>query len=188
MEWVFIYFALAVIVGVAANTRGRSGLGWFMLALIISPLISGLLVLALPRVEVATELSIESERLTTEHQTVSLQPDNPFEPEGVLRGFPYRVRENGAIEAMMTGGLVRFRDMEQFLAAAEGRDAVQAKIPTAVFDRDRNSFDNLPVGSKLLRHLNMQVVLLPDGSVKGETDRGIKWFRSFEDWRKHIGK
>jgi Superinfection immunity protein len=59
-------------------------------------------------------------RLTTE-------PDRPFETEAVLRGFPYRVRENGTVEAMMTGGLVHFRDMEQFRAAAEGRDAVETQ-------------------------------------------------------------
>ena len=45
----FSWLALAIIVGVAANTRGRSGVGWFLLAAVISPLIAGLLVLALPR-------------------------------------------------------------------------------------------------------------------------------------------
>lgn len=49
IEAVFVWLALAVIVGIAANTRGRSGPGWFLLAVIISPLIAGLLVLALPR-------------------------------------------------------------------------------------------------------------------------------------------
>ena len=104
MEWVLVYLGLAVVVGVAANTRGRFGLGWFMLALLISPLISGLLVLALPRVDVLAASSNESERLTTEDLTASSQSDAPFEPEGVLKGIPYRVRENGNIEAMMTGG------------------------------------------------------------------------------------
>jgi hypothetical protein len=38
----------AIIVGIAANMRGRSGFGWFLLAVVISPLLAGLLVLALP--------------------------------------------------------------------------------------------------------------------------------------------
>ena len=42
---------LSVVVGFAANTRGRNGGGWFVLALLISPLIAGFLVLALPRVD-----------------------------------------------------------------------------------------------------------------------------------------
>ena len=47
---VFAWFFLCVIVGVAANTRGRSGVGWFLLSfLLLSPLLGGLLLLALPR-------------------------------------------------------------------------------------------------------------------------------------------
>jgi hypothetical protein len=50
--WIgIVWIGLAVVVGVAANTRGRSGGGWFLLAVLISPLIAGLLVLALPRKE-----------------------------------------------------------------------------------------------------------------------------------------
>ena len=44
----FTWLMFTIIVGVAANTRGRSGVGWFLLAALISPLIAGLLVLALP--------------------------------------------------------------------------------------------------------------------------------------------
>jgi hypothetical protein len=52
METIIIalfWIAFAIIVGVAANTRGRFGFGWFVLAIFLSPLISGLLLLALPR-------------------------------------------------------------------------------------------------------------------------------------------
>ena len=43
------WIAFAVIVGVVAYKRGRVGYGWFLGALVISPLIVGPLVLALPR-------------------------------------------------------------------------------------------------------------------------------------------
>jgi hypothetical protein len=48
MELMFIFFwiGFSVIVAVAANTRGRSAVGWFILAILISPLLAGLLVLA----------------------------------------------------------------------------------------------------------------------------------------------
>jgi hypothetical protein len=50
METVFLFWiGFAVIVGVAANTRGRAGLGWLLLAVVISPLLAGLLLIALPR-------------------------------------------------------------------------------------------------------------------------------------------
>jgi hypothetical protein len=119
MELVLFYLGLAVVVGVAANTRGRSGFGWFLLSLLITPVITGLLVLALPRVgQIAAPP----------------QPDRSFEPEAVLKGFPYRLRENGTIDAMMTGGLVHFRDMEQFRAAVEGGDVdnVEAELKAEV--------------------------------------------------------
>jgi hypothetical protein len=97
MEWVLLYFGLAIVVGVAANTRGRSGFGWFLLALVISPLIAGLLVMALPRAGMPIS----------------------FTPEAVLKGIPCRRQEDGTIDAMMPGGLVRFRDAEQFRAAVD---------------------------------------------------------------------
>lgn len=40
----FVWFFGAIIVGVFAANRGRSGLGWFVLALLISPLLGLLLV------------------------------------------------------------------------------------------------------------------------------------------------
>jgi len=49
MEFVFFWVLFAIVVGVAANARGRSGPGWFVLALIISPLIALLLVLVMQK-------------------------------------------------------------------------------------------------------------------------------------------
>jgi hypothetical protein len=60
LELLFFWIVFAIVVAVAANTRGRSALGWFLLAVIISPLIAGLLVLALPNR--ARRLQIEAER------------------------------------------------------------------------------------------------------------------------------
>ena len=47
--WVAISVVFAVIVGVMASARGRVGYGWFLLSLVLSPLITVPLVLALPR-------------------------------------------------------------------------------------------------------------------------------------------
>jgi hypothetical protein len=44
----FFWIVLCIIVAVAANTRGRSPLGWFICAVVLSPLLGGLLLLALP--------------------------------------------------------------------------------------------------------------------------------------------
>lgn len=52
MEIAIVYLGLAIAVGVGAdNWRNRNGFGWFLLALVISPLVAGLLMLALRPVE-----------------------------------------------------------------------------------------------------------------------------------------
>jgi predicted permease len=64
MEVLLIFWiGFSLVVAVAANTRGRNGLGWFLLALIISPLLAGLFVLALPHkrgIDIATMAAIEA--------------------------------------------------------------------------------------------------------------------------------
>ena len=42
------WFIFALAVGFIADARGRSGFGWFFLAILISPLIACVLILALP--------------------------------------------------------------------------------------------------------------------------------------------
>lgn len=49
MELAFFWIGFAVVVGVAANARGRNGVGWFFLAVIISPLLALLLVLVMQK-------------------------------------------------------------------------------------------------------------------------------------------
>ena len=51
-EMEILMFALIfdVVVGVIANSRGRSGIGWFVLSVLFSPILMLILVLALPRV------------------------------------------------------------------------------------------------------------------------------------------
>ena len=46
MEFAVIWFTLAVVVGIAAAIRGKSGLGYFLLAVVLSPVI-GVVLLAL---------------------------------------------------------------------------------------------------------------------------------------------
>jgi hypothetical protein len=49
MDFFIAWIVVAIIVGVVAGSRGRSGVGWFVLAFVISPFIAGLLLLVLPR-------------------------------------------------------------------------------------------------------------------------------------------
>lgn len=47
MDLLIAWPLFALLVGILASNRGRSGVGWFFLALLISPLIAGILVLLL---------------------------------------------------------------------------------------------------------------------------------------------
>lgn len=60
-----LYLALSLIVGIAAqNHRGRRGMPWFLLSLIASPIIGGLLLLA-------------SKDLRQSHVAVAIDPEQP---------------------------------------------------------------------------------------------------------------
>ena len=48
MEIFLFWVVLSVVVGIIASSRGRSGVGWFFVAVLFSPLIAFILVVALP--------------------------------------------------------------------------------------------------------------------------------------------
>lgn len=45
---IILWIVFAIVVGVAANARGRNPLGWVLLACIISPLLAGILLALMP--------------------------------------------------------------------------------------------------------------------------------------------
>jgi hypothetical protein len=47
-EFFLLWLIFAIVVGVAAGARGRNGFGWFLIAVILSPLIGLILVFAMP--------------------------------------------------------------------------------------------------------------------------------------------
>lgn len=49
MEIFLLWFVGAIVVAIIAGSRGRNGFGWFVLAIMLSPLLMGILVLALGR-------------------------------------------------------------------------------------------------------------------------------------------
>lgn len=50
MEIVIGWFILAGVVAIIAANYGRSGAGWFLLALFLSPILAGIILLAIGRV------------------------------------------------------------------------------------------------------------------------------------------
>jgi hypothetical protein len=48
MEFFIFWLVFSVVVGIGAAGRGRHGAGWFLLSMVISPLLSFLLLMMLP--------------------------------------------------------------------------------------------------------------------------------------------
>ncbi len=65
-EIAFFWLGFAIVVGVFASRRGRSGFGWFVLALFFTPVLVGLLLAVLPKQLTAAEAALEAERPTPE--------------------------------------------------------------------------------------------------------------------------
>jgi hypothetical protein len=125
MEIFIGWLIFAIVVAVAANARGRSGVGWFVLSVLLSPLVGLILVLVLPNLRqeqlllgnrAEAPLPRASIGGRVDRVTVDRTP-RPFEPDGVFAGFPYRVANDGSIEAIMQGARVKFRDFEKFTSA-----------------------------------------------------------------------
>ena len=49
MEFFIFWFIVSILVAVFASTKNRSGFGWFLLSLVVSPIISFILLAILPR-------------------------------------------------------------------------------------------------------------------------------------------
>ena len=60
MEWLFFWVAFSVAVGFYAHSKGRSGVGFFALSLLLSPLVGAIAAaIALPRKSVQDERQLE---------------------------------------------------------------------------------------------------------------------------------
>ncbi|GEM_PF-7027005 len=126
MEIIAAWVILSFIVAAAAGGRGRSGAGWFLLAIVISPVLALIFVLVIPNLAAekkAEELAALDRKLRpasfggrSDRVTVN-RSERPFEPDGVFSGFPYRVAEDGSILAIMQGATVKFGDMDRFVSA-----------------------------------------------------------------------
>ena len=78
----------------------------------------------------------------------------PFEPEGVYCNIPYRVLPDNSIEAIMPGGLVKFKNMDLFLASSGSATAgvnVERSIlaPDFLKDTDKQN-SNFPAPTRPL--------------------------------------
>jgi hypothetical protein len=134
MEIIAAWVIFSFIVAAAAGARGRSGAGWFLLAIVISPILALIFVLVIPNL--AEEQ--KARHLAEIDRNLRPAPSNreagragagrskgPFEPDGVFGGFPYRVNEDGSILAIMQGAEVKFGNMDRFVSAVNPQQSTR---------------------------------------------------------------
>jgi hypothetical protein len=80
-----------------------------------------------------------------------------FQCDGVYAGIPYRVLSDCQIEAMMPGGLVTFKNVEQLIASAQRVAATNNAQPKEPFDllANRNGSANVPASAQPLDYYNI---------------------------------
>ncbi|ELR10219.1 hypothetical protein GMDG_08730 [Pseudogymnoascus destructans 20631-21] len=137
---------------------GAAAFGWFLLGAVLSPLIGLILVLVLPAIN-----QPPAARKTSAAE--------PFMPEGVLDGVPYRVLPDGRVEAMLAGGRVLFRTVDQLTAAATGQTVEMTKLI------DKNAFPHA--------HNGYHYRIERDSSVTAVTPQGEE--KKFRNWNEFWG-
>lgn len=109
----FIWFIVSILIAGFASNRGRSGAGWFLVSFFLSPFIAILFLLLLP--------NLERDRIEAADRERAIEASQAFEPDGFFSGIPYRVGQDGVIEAVVQGSRLKFSDMQKFTAMMDGR-------------------------------------------------------------------
>ena len=89
MGVVLFWFGLAIAVGVLASNRGRSGFTWFLISVVISPLLGFIFVLVMENLSAKQVVLIQSDSPSKE---VTLEGNYRGEPE-LSNDFSYKVLE-----------------------------------------------------------------------------------------------
>ena len=80
----------------------------------------------------------------------------PFKPDGLYAGIPYRVLPDATIEVMMPSGLVKFKNLDQLLAWANGTPA-KPNVTRPIISQDvvGEKIANVPVSAKQLDYYSI---------------------------------
>jgi hypothetical protein len=83
----------------------------------------------------------------------------PFEPDGVCNSIPYRVLRDRSIEAMMPGGLVRFKNIQQLVAStasvAANTNVTHSTLSNGVPDHMNERNGNVPAPARPLDYYSI---------------------------------
>lgn len=184
MELIYLYLLLAVFVAFIAAIRGRSAWLWFLIAVFTTPLIGGLVVMALPRLTRARAAAAvpQLQPYPPMPRSVPMPCDSTIRiirPRSFTDRFrPYRIFINGALVGFIhRDGVVDFR-------VPCGRLVVEARVdwgrsqPVAIETKPagridlevRNRWGPVFAIAAMIgrpgRYLTLRPVVVPEGSVR----------------------
>jgi hypothetical protein len=154
-----IWIGLCAAVASAASGRGRDPAAWFFVSLFFSPLLAILLLLAF-----GNKARPGQNRLT-----------QGFKPTDVFGGVPCRIRADGGIDAMLSGGVVQFPTIDQFLAA------VPAAVGATQELRDKGALAKSTAAQYPDSYNGYHYKKNSDGSVDAVAPDGL--LRTYPNWR-----
>jgi hypothetical protein len=93
MELILFWFVVSLLVAVFASSRNRSGFGWFLLSLIISPLITFIFLAILPKRAGYLETSELPQSLESK-----LKEIDRLKVENVITEDEYQIKRRKIIE------------------------------------------------------------------------------------------
>lgn len=79
----------------------------------------------------------------------------PFESDGLYAGIPYRVLPDSLIEAMLPGGLVKFKTMDQLIAASANAEATRIITSHDVLENTNKQRANVPASARPLDYYSI---------------------------------
>jgi hypothetical protein len=127
--WVAIPWLIAAfIVALLGRRRHRSGLGWFLLALAISPLLAGLLVLVLPARPSAAQIAAKLDKQAIADKFARLGTPELEQPPCEIRKTPAERSEIGKALLVVVGAIVVIFGL-LFFFASQGHAAEEYEIP-----------------------------------------------------------
>jgi uncharacterized membrane protein YhdT len=91
MEFLIAWLIFAFVVAIAAGARGRSGIGWFLLSAVLSPLVGLILVLVLPNLRHEQLLKQLADGLNSNPGVRASAAQRPGSPSIGVRGLSNRM-------------------------------------------------------------------------------------------------
>ena len=110
-----------------------------------------------------------------------------FESEGAYAGIPYRVLPDASIEALLPGGLVKFKNIDQFLASANGA-STKANLtrPIVSVDTSGERIANIPASAQQMDYYSILVAAIKNTQQNSAQLRQLVYERARFNFKRDV--